>query len=66
MFGSERESADNSNEEAVRRQDRCKDPEPVDTSPEVGKAMTLWVMSDDDDREAAGGGALAPGSSGVK
>ncbi len=56
MFASERPSVDNSNEEAVRRQDRCKDPEPVDTSPEVGKAMMLWLVVDDD-REAAGGGS---------
>ncbi len=56
MFASERPSADNSNEEAVRRQSRCDDPEPVDTSPEVGKAMMLWLVVDDD-REAAGGGS---------
>ena len=34
MFGSERPSVDNSNEEAVRRQDRCRDHKPVDVPPE--------------------------------
>ena len=47
MFGDERMSADNSNEEAVRRQDRCKDPKPMDMSPE---------MSEIEEPDAVGGG----------
>lgn len=35
MFANERTSEDNDNEDAVRRQDRCKDPKPVDVPPEL-------------------------------
>ncbi len=48
MFVSERPSADNDNEEAVRRQDRCKDPEPVDVPPELATEI--------EELEGAGGG----------